>query len=108
MMEEKYLIGSKEFILRDDLSDNELEKVERFVQLWKATDKKTITGGRNYSREEVADLVKILLMPIDGSNKDEFDFGQLTNEKKVLIIADFVKKKAQENFFITQSLKKYK
>jgi len=108
MTEEKYLIGGKEFCLREDLNFNELDRVNEFTESWKAVDKKTIGSKRNYTNEEVIDIVKMLLQPIDGSNKNDFDFKQLTQQQCVQILADYAKKKAIENVIMTRSSEIYR
>ncbi len=107
MTEEKYLIGNKEFVLRDDLSFEEIDRVEEFTNPFKAVGKKIIESSRKYTSKEIVEFVKMLLNPIDGSNKDDFDWKQLTPDQSVNIIADFLKKKAQENVIITTSSKIY-
>jgi len=104
MVEEKYIIGDREFVLREDLSFEELERVEQFTNPFNAEDKKTISGGRNYKKEEVIELVKMLLAPIDKSSKENFDWKKLTPEQSVVIVADYLKKKVQENIIINRSL----
>ena len=106
--EERYLIGEKIFVLRDDLSDNELTAFEKFAEPWKAIDKKTISSSKNYTRKEVLENVKMILTPIDGSDKEKFDFGVLTEIDMVIIIADFAKKKAQEKIILEASLENFK
>ncbi|NJD22624.1 MAG: hypothetical protein FIA82_08150 [Melioribacter sp.] len=108
MTEEKYLIGNKEFCLRNDLNFNELDRVNEFTESWKAVDKKTISSKLNYTNAEVVDIVKMLLMPIDGSDKNDFDWKQLTPDQCVLILADFAKKKAIENVIMTKSSEIYR
>jgi len=103
MTEGKYLIGKKEFCLREDLNFNELDRINEFTESWKAVDKKTIGSKRNYTNEEVVDIVKMLLQPIDRSNKNDFDFKQLTQPQCVQILLDFLKKKAIENVIMTRS-----
>jgi hypothetical protein len=107
LTEEKYLIGDKEFILRDDFTMNELDEIAAFTEPWKAVDKKTISCKRNYSNKDIQHIVKMVVIPIDGSDKDSFDFGQLKPEMSVLILADFLKKKAIENIFMTALSQNY-
>lgn len=107
MTEEKYLIGNKEFILRDDLNFEEIEIVEQFTNPFKAVGKKIIESSRKYTYDEIRSLVKMLLTPLDGSDKEEFNWKQLTPDQSVVIIADYLKKKAQENVIITTSSKIY-
>lgn len=108
MTEEKpYLIGNKEFVLREDLSISEIEIVEEFQGSWKAT-KNTISSKKNYSLADLVNVTKTVLTPIDGSNKDEFDWKVLQPQKCIEIIADFVKKKAMENMLLENASQNYK
>jgi hypothetical protein len=104
---EKYLIADREFVLRDDLTFKEINKVEEFTNPFKPLNKTTISSNRRYSRNEVIEIVKILLSPIDGGDKESVDWLELTEEKCVLIIADYLKKKALENIIITKLSKDY-
>lgn len=100
MPEEKYIIGKKEFVLREDLSFDELDLVEKFTNPFKAENKATISGGRNITNAEIKNIIKILVKPIDSSTDEDFNFGELTPEQSVVIVADFLKKKAQENIIM--------
>lgn len=106
-MDEKYLIGKKECILRNDLTLDEIDVVEQFVEPWKATNSKTISCKRSYKSSEVKRIIKIIVVPIDGSELSEEDLGTLDGQKMVLILADFAKKKAIENYVIETSLQSY-
>jgi len=107
MEQEKYLIGEREFVLRDDLSIEEIEIVIQFTAPFKAAGKRIIKSKRNYSFAEIMGIVKMVLTPLDGSDKEKFNWKQLTPEQAVVIIGDYLKKKAQENIIITASSKIY-
>lgn len=100
MPEEKYIIGNKEFVLREDLSFDELDLVEKFTNSFKAENKAIISGGRNITNAEIKSIIKILVKPIDGSTVEDFNWGVLSPEQSVVIIADFLKKKTQENIIM--------
>jgi hypothetical protein len=106
-LEEKYLIGNKECILKDDLTLDEIEAVEEFTEPWKATNSKTISSSRKYKSSEVKRIIKIIVKPIDGSELTDEDLGTLDGQKMVLILADYAKKKAIENCVIQTSLQNY-
>jgi len=107
MADEKYSIGNKEFVLRDDLSIEEIELVVQFTAPFEADGKRAIISKRNYTLTEIIAIVKMLLTPLDGSDKEKFNWKQLTPEQTVIIIGDYLKKKAQENIIITASSKIY-
>lgn len=101
MEEKKYLIGDREFVLRDNLSFEELEIVEKFTNPFHSLNKGTVVSKKRYSNAEILELVKMILQPIDG-NKEDVNWKKLTPEQSVEIIADFLKKKAIENIFINR------
>lgn len=107
MEEKKYLIDDKEFVLRDDLSFDELESVEKFTNPFCAVNKDTILSKKKYSNDEVVELVRMILQPIDGSSKDDINWKKLTPEQSVEIVADFLKKKAMENIIMSGLSKIY-
>lgn len=89
MVNEKYLIGGKEYKLSNDQSWEEIEELEKLFDRLKTANDNLVTIEGNYTREEIQHALFLILAPADGGIKKIDDFKKATPKQSTKIIADF-------------------